>query len=147
VQRLTGLRDADVAGAPAIGTLAPAIADALAGRTVVAHNAGFERHFLSRFVSPALEKNRYLDTQDLLAITHPDAPDLRLESFTRAMLRREERHRALADALDTLGVLSEAAVGARRGEPRYGVARGALESSCSRTDRRFASRSRMPRSW
>ncbi len=128
VQRLTGLGDADVAGAPTIGTLAPAIADALAGRTVVAHNAGFERHFLSRCVSPTLEKNRYLDTQDLLAITHPDAPDLRLESFTRAMLRREERHRALADALDTLGVLSEAAAGARRGEPRYGVARGALES-------------------
>jgi ATP-dependent DNA helicase DinG len=128
VQRLTGLGAADVAGAPAIETLAPAIADALAGRCVVAHNAGFERHFLSRFVSPTLEKNRYLDTQDLLAITHPDAPDMRLESFTRAMLRREERHRALADALDTLGVLSEAAVGARRGEPRYGVARGALES-------------------
>jgi ATP-dependent DNA helicase DinG len=128
VQRLTGLSDADVAGAPPIGRLAPAIAGVLAGRTVVAHNAGFERHFLSRFVSPTLEKLRYLDTQDLLAITHPDAPDLRLETFSRAMLRREERHRALADALDTLGVLSQVAVGARRGEARYGVARDALAS-------------------
>ena len=128
VQRLTGLADADVAGAPAIESLAPAIAEALAGRTVVAHNADFERHFLSRFVSPTLEKLRYLDTQDLLSITHPDAPDLRLETFSRAMLQREERHRALADALDTLGVLSQAAIGARRGEPRYGVARGALET-------------------
>jgi hypothetical protein len=45
-------------------------------------------------VSPRLDGQRYLDTQDLLALTHPDAPDLRLETFTRGMLGSEE-HRAL----------------------------------------------------
>lgn len=128
VQRLTGLTDADVAGAPEIGALAGPVAEALAGRTLVAHNADFERHFLSRFVSPELDELRYLDTQDLLAIVHPDAPDLRLETFTRRMLSSEERHRALSDALDTARVLSEVAVGAGTGGHRYAVAREALET-------------------
>jgi Rad3-related DNA helicase/DNA polymerase III epsilon subunit-like protein len=128
VKQLTGLSDADVADAPAVQELAKPIAAALAGRAVIAHNAEFERHFLSRFVAAELGECRYLDTQDLLSITHPDAPDLRLETFTREMLSREERHRALSDALDTLRVLSRAASGARRGERRYATARSALEA-------------------
>ena len=57
----------------------------------------------------------YLDTLDLLALTHPDAPDLRLESFTRMLLGTEERHRALDDALDTARVI---AAGRARARPR-----------------------------
>jgi ATP-dependent DNA helicase DinG len=128
VQRLTGLGEDDVADAPRVEELAKPIAAALEGRTVIAHNADFERYFLARFIAPALGELRYLDTQDLLAITHPDAPDLRLETFARRMLGSEERHRALSDAIDTLGVLSTAALGARRGEPRYAAARNALET-------------------
>ena len=47
------------------------------------------------------------------------APDLRLETFTRLLLNREEKHRALDDALDALGVLGVIAAGARDGVPRY----------------------------
>ena len=68
----------------------------------------------------------YLDTQDLLAVAHPDAPDLRLETFTRALFGTEERHRALDDAADTLRVMARLAFGARAGEPRYAAARAAL---------------------
>jgi ATP-dependent DNA helicase DinG len=128
VQRLTGLAEEDVAGAPPIEELTKPIAAALAGRALVAHNAEFERHFLSREVAAELGELSYLDTQDLLAIAHPDAPDLRLETFTRQLLRSEERHRALSDALDTLRVLSHAARGAQRGERRYATARSAFES-------------------
>jgi ATP-dependent DNA helicase DinG len=64
----------------------------------------------------------------LLAIAHPDATDLRLETFTRTVLGREERHRALADAVDTAAVISLAAAGARDGDPRYLTARDALAS-------------------
>ncbi|HJO23853.1 MAG: helicase C-terminal domain-containing protein [Myxococcota bacterium] len=127
VQRLTGITPEDVAGAPPVQEVAKPVAVALAGRTLVAHNAEFERHFLSRFVDPQLGDSTYLDTQDLLALTHPDAPDLRLETFTRDLLDTEERHRALSDALDTLRVLSLAAVGARAGSRRYATARNALE--------------------
>jgi ATP-dependent DNA helicase DinG len=126
VQVLTGFRDSDLVGAPALEAVAPRIADLLADRTIVAHNIAFERHFLSRFVSPALARARYLDTQQLLALAHPDAPDLRLETATRLLLGREERHRALSDALDAAGVMSRAAVGARRGEARYAVAGDAV---------------------
>jgi ATP-dependent DNA helicase DinG len=128
VQRLTGLGPEDVRHAPPLEALAKPVATALAGRTLVAHNAGFERHFLSRFVDPGFADASYLDTQDLLAIAHPDAPDLRLETFTRELLGSEERHRALSDALDTLRVLSHVALGARRGERRYATARNALET-------------------
>ncbi len=127
VQQLTGLTLSDVAAAPEIEALAKPIATALAGRTIIAHNADFERHFLSRFVAAELAKSPYLDTQDLLALSHPDASDLRLETFTRDMFAAEERHRALSDALDTLRVLSRAARGARQGERRYVTARNAVD--------------------
>lgn len=125
IVRLTGIRPEAVAAAPPLAAVRDAFAQALAGRTIVAHNASFERLFLSRFLGSAFADAWYLDTQDLLAVTHPDAPDLRLETFTRSLLDSEERHRALDDALDTARVVSRAAAG---GEPRYTAARAALES-------------------
>ena len=127
IQRITGITDADVEGAPRIGELAATLHKQLAGRVLIAHNAEFERRFLTRYIDPALEHGPYLDTQDLLALTHPDAPDLRLESFTRMLLASEERHRALEDALDTTRVLVKVASGARQREPRYIAARRALD--------------------
>jgi len=128
VQRLTGLSEAKLAGAPRIERVAASLAALLGERTLVAHNADFERHFLARQVAPQLGEAHYLDTQDLLAITHPDAADLRLESFTRDLLGSEERHRALSDALDTLRVMSAVAAGAKAGEARYATARNALDA-------------------
>ena len=127
VTRLTGLRQGDFEAAPEIAQLADEIAELLRGRTIVAHNAEFERHFLTRFVSPELAGARYLDTLELLSITHPDAPDMRLESFTRLMLGSEERHRALDDALDTLRILLRVARCAQAQELRYRNGRRALE--------------------
>jgi Rad3-related DNA helicase len=126
IQRLTGLADADVLGAPLLDDVAPFVAELLEGRTLIAHNADFERTFLTRFVDASFDEAPYLDTQDLLALTHPDAPDLRLESFTRMLLQTEEQHRALDDALDTARVLSRIGEGVRAGEARYLTARRAL---------------------
>jgi len=127
VERLTGLTDADLASAPKLGEVCAAVSGVLAGRTIIAHNTAFERHFLASQVDSALASARYLDTQDLLSVTHPDAPDLRLESFARLLLGTDERHRALDDALDTARVISRIATFARAGERRYGVARRCLE--------------------
>ena len=127
IRRLTGLSDDDVADAPHIDDVADSLADVLRGRVLIAHNADFERAFLSRCVSPEFGEARYLDTQDVLAVTHPDAPDLRLESFSRMLLGKEERHRALEDALDTAQVLSTIAQGAVEGEARYMTARRAFD--------------------
>ncbi|MCH7892448.1 MAG: PAS domain S-box protein, partial [Gemmatimonadetes bacterium] len=99
ISHLTGLTDADVTAAPTIDEISKPIELILDGRTLIAHNADFERSFLTRFVSTALGEYRYLDTQDFLAISHPDSADLRLETFTRAMLQSEERHRGMFDHL------------------------------------------------
>jgi ATP-dependent DNA helicase DinG len=136
VARLTGIRSEEAAAAPPLSELRPALREALAGRAIVAHNAAFERHFLGRYVGAQVAAALFLDTQDLLALTHPDAPDLRLESFTRSLLGSEERHRALDDALDTARVISRVAAGARGGDrddperarARYAAARRALEA-------------------
>jgi ATP-dependent DNA helicase DinG len=126
IQRLTGITNAAVAGAPPLESMRETLRTALRGRAIVAHNADFERHFLSRFIGGELAGNFYLDTQDLLAVTHPDAPDLRLETFTRRLFGTEERHRALDDAADTLRVMARLAFGAQAGEPRYAAAHSAL---------------------
>jgi ATP-dependent DNA helicase DinG len=127
IRRLTGIEPEVVAGAPRIDHIAKPIEMALAGRTLIAHNAEFERSFLTRFVSTAFADHRYLDTQDLLALTHPDASDLRLATFARVLLERDERHRAVSDAVDALLVMCAVAQGSRAGERRYAVARSALE--------------------
>ncbi|MGY8738170.1 MAG: 3'-5' exonuclease, partial [bacterium] len=127
VSRLTGLFDEDVEDAPRMIQLRDAVREALAGRVLVAHQADFERSFLRRDVDASLGKARYLDTQDILALTHPDAPDLRLETFARMLLGREEQHRAFEDALDAAAVMSHIAVGAMAGELRYVEARRIVE--------------------
>ena len=128
IARLTGIRPEEVAAAPALAEVRDVFVEALAGRAIVAHNAGFERLFLARYLGGALADAWYLDTQDLLAVGHPDAPDLRLETFTRTLLASEERHRALDDALDAARVVSRAAADARAGAARYAAARAALEA-------------------
>ncbi len=128
IRRLTGLSDDDLRDAPAASDLAGEVGELLGGRVLVAHNASFERHFLSRQLVPRLGDATYLDTQDVLALTHPDASDLRLETFTRGLLGTDERHRALDDALDTVRVMSRVGAGADADEARYATARNALET-------------------
>ncbi|HSJ98070.1 MAG TPA: exonuclease domain-containing protein, partial [Myxococcota bacterium] len=135
IARLTGIRPEEAAAAPSLAEVRALFREALAERAIVAHNAAFERVFLGRFLGGGLADAWYLDTQDLLAVTHPDAPDLRLETFTRSLLDTEERHRALDDALDTARVVSRAAAGGAdpggaRADPtrRYAAARDALEA-------------------
>lgn len=119
VSRLTGLVDADLESAPRMIQIREAIRAALLGRTIVAHQADFERSFLRRDVDSSLGNARYLDTQEILGLTHPDAADLRLETFTLLLLGREERHRAFEDALDTACVLGTIAERAAADDPRY----------------------------
>src|SRR5262249_44259410 len=123
VTALTGLSDADLADAPRIEAVAPALLGALAGRAVIAHNADFERHFLTHFVSSSLAQARFLDTQDLFALAYPDAPDLRLGTLAERAFGRTARHRALDDALDTARLVSHLAAEAQAGSARGAATR------------------------
>ena len=93
----------------------------------------FERSFLERDIHAGFGSASYLDTQEILAFTHPDAPDLRLETFTRLLLGREERHRALEDAIDAACVLGALAEGAQAGVARYREARRILDRHLDRS--------------
>jgi len=126
ITRLTDLVDADVSDAPRLEQIREDVCRVLAGRTLVAHQVEFERRFLTRDIDPELANARFLDTQEILSFTHPDAPDLRLETFCRLLLGREEQHRAEGDALDAARVLSAIAEGAREGIARYREARRIL---------------------
>lgn len=126
VARLTGLKDSDTLESPSLRQVSKFFRSLLLDRVLIAHNAEFERSFLTRFLDEKFASAKFLDTLDLLAVTHPDAPDLRLESFTRLLLHKEEEHRALSDALDTARVISETGVGARNGEDRFMIASASL---------------------
>jgi ATP-dependent DNA helicase DinG len=134
VSRLTGLVDDDVRSAPRMIQIRDDVVSLLKGRVLVAHQADFERSFLRRDVDSSLGNARYLDTQDILSLTHPDAPDLRLETFTRMLLGREERHRALDDAVDAACVMGHIAQGARDRLPRYVEAGRILDRHLARSE-------------
>jgi len=133
VSRLTGLVDQDVTAAPTLSMIREKTRELLAGRVLIAHQTEFERSFLKRDIDSRFGTALYLDTQDILSLTHPDASDLRLETFTRLLLGREERHRALEDAIDAACVLAELAKGARAGERRYREARRILDRHLDRS--------------
>ncbi len=118
ISRITGIFDEDVSSAPSLASIRQEVFDALSGRLLVAHQADFEKSFLGREVHPLLGSARYLDTQEILSLTYPDAPDLRLETFARLLLDREEQHRAFGDALDAACVLGEIARAAQSGSAR-----------------------------
>ena len=48
ISRLTGIRDGDLAGAPALESVTGRIASLIAGAPVAGHNVGFDLAFLER---------------------------------------------------------------------------------------------------
>src|SRR5205814_583196 len=112
ITRLTGIRDADLAGAPAVADAVAGLA-AFAGDAVfVGHNVGFDLAFLeNNGFAPGAQR---LDTADLASMLLPTAP-----SYALQRLAAEERivpaaaHRALDDALTCAAVLATLAARAR----------------------------------
>lgn len=103
VQQLTGIRNSDVAKAPALADIAPELlafvgADVTA---VVAHNAGFDMGFLRaagiNFQRPVL------DTFELATILLPNVGSYSLGELCRTLsIELTEAHRALSDTLATV---------------------------------------------
>jgi DNA polymerase-3 subunit epsilon len=108
---LTGLTDATVASAPAIGEVLPTFLEFARDAVLVAHNAGFDLGFLRAaaarhgYPPPAWE---HLDTARLARqiLTRDEVPDCRLATLARLFgAGTEPCHRALADARATVDVL------------------------------------------
>ena len=110
VTAITGITDADVAGAPDVATVLPTVVDFLGGAVFVAHNARFDLGFLraaaARLGLPPL-RPRVIDTAVLARrLVRDEVRDLRLGTLARHFRAPDAPdHRALHDARATLHVL------------------------------------------
>ena len=102
-ERIHGLGDADVTGAPDFASVYPALHEMLAGRVVVGHNVAFDlavlRHEAAR-AGLAWHDPPALDVAMLIGALQPALPDLGLETIASDLgVRIEHRHSALADSM------------------------------------------------
>ncbi|PZR78133.1 MAG: hypothetical protein DLM65_13740 [Candidatus Aeolococcus gillhamiae] len=102
VQRLCGITEADVAGAPAPVEGVAQLADFCADAELVAHGAGFDVTFCAGLVPGAFSGRRVLDTLELARILLPTAPSHSLPLLSAAIgIEHLRPHRALSDASAT----------------------------------------------
>lgn len=109
--KIHGLTASDVVGAPRFEELSPYILRAVAGRTLVAHNASFDLRFLAAEFCRVGVSLRQLPLQGVCTMqwstTYLVAPSRRLVDCCRACgISLENAHSAQADALATARLLS-----------------------------------------
>jgi DNA polymerase-3 subunit epsilon len=95
VQRLTGITQAMVDGAPALEDVLPELARRLEGRVMVAHNAPFDRRVLRQAF-------------DRIGLEWPDPPVICTAALARLLLPLQRR-RGLSVLADALGIEVESA--------------------------------------
>ncbi|HSP65933.1 MAG TPA: helicase C-terminal domain-containing protein [Candidatus Deferrimicrobium sp.] len=102
VQRLCGLTDADVRGAPAPVEGVAQLADFCEGAELVAHGAGFDVTFCAGLAPDAFGGRRVLDTLELARVLLPTAASHSLPLLSAALgIEHLRHHRALSDASAT----------------------------------------------
>ncbi len=101
IQRLTGIRDIDVAGAPTPEEAVSALADFVGGAPVLAHNATFDRTFIERVRGGAEVSDTWVDTLSLSRIALPRLSSHRLLDMAEAFGCDSVTHRA-GDDVDAL---------------------------------------------
>ena len=107
IRLLTGLSDADLENHQPVEEFFPELEQRLQGWTVVAHNAAFERAFLS----VVLEKVEapILDSCELMHYLYPELRSHALDNLIRwANQGTGSSHRALQDCEDTFAVVGHA---------------------------------------
>lgn len=110
ITAVTGITDAMLRGAPAIGDVLPRLLEFARGTVLVAHNARFDTSFLDA----ELERHGYgrldhavLDTARIARrVLAGEVPDVRLGTLARHLRARvQPEHRALTDARATVDVM------------------------------------------
>ena len=109
ITALTGISDAMVADAPSFQEIAPEVVARLEGRVFVAHNAAFDRRFVSAELARAAGLGFDGDVLCTVRLTRRLVPALSRRSLDRVChyfgIRIADRHRAGGDALATAHVL------------------------------------------
>jgi ATP-dependent DNA helicase DinG len=106
VTQLTGIDDAMVAGAPPIESVGAAVAGFIGGRSIVAHNASFDRVFLERAgLGPSRLPGPWIDSLEVARLALPRLRSHRLADLARAFgLAPGRCHRASDDTEALFGV-------------------------------------------
>ncbi len=100
ITQLTGIRDADTAGAPSLHDVLPRLARFIGQRPIVGHSVEFDLAFLRRHSRPF--ENQLLDTFELAGVLMPHAERYSLSELAASVgIELEQAHRALPDAQAT----------------------------------------------
>lgn len=97
IQRLTGIRAVDVAGAPKAQEAVGLLADFVAGSPVLAHNALFDRTFVEKVPGGRAVSDTWIDTLSLSRIALPLLRSHRLSDMAAAFGCDGVTHRAVDD--------------------------------------------------
>lgn len=99
VQRLVGVSNAEVIGAPSPTEAVAQLADFCRGAELVTHGGAFDMHFVTALAPDAFRNRTVHDTLDLARILLPMAETHALQNLSRLLgLPHERPHRALSDA-------------------------------------------------
>ncbi len=104
IEKLTGIHDEMVQGAPTIDEILPDFLAFSEGAVMVAHNAEFDISFISRNAGPLglVFPETVIDTVSLARILLPQMKRYRLDSIAKALhIPLESHHRAVDDAEST----------------------------------------------
>ncbi|MGI6590053.1 MAG: helicase C-terminal domain-containing protein [Eggerthellaceae bacterium] len=105
IQHLTNIHPENVEGAPIPEDAVRGLAEFVGDSPLVAHNAAFDRHFITMHEEGAsLRKNVWIDSLDLARIALPRMKSHRLVDLARAFGVEESTHRADDDVATTCKV-------------------------------------------
>ena len=128
VTRLTGIEDADVAGAPGIAEALTQLRAFAGDAVLVGHNAAFDRDHLAaaaRRAGTAPLENEWFDTLEAALLLYPELDRHALPLLAEELQLETRAHRALPDAETTAEVLAHLA---RRAAGLADVERRLLEA-------------------
>ena len=97
IQRLTGIRQVDVAGAPTPQEAVAQLADFVGGSPVLAHNAIFDRTFVEKVPGGRDVSDIWIDTLSLSRVALPRLSNHRLADMAAAFGCDSVTHRAMDD--------------------------------------------------
>ncbi len=122
VERIHGISDADVAGAPSFASVYPALHEMLDGRVVVGHNVAFDlavlRHEAAR-AGIAWHDPPGLDIGMLVGALEPALPDLGLETIAADFdVGITRRHSALSDCTTAAEIFARLVANLREADVR-----------------------------
>lgn len=104
ITELTGITQADIAGAPTPREAVEALAEFAGDCNLVAHNASFDQQFIMRQANPGELPGQWIDTLSLSQIVLPRLKSHRLLDLAAAFGLSTPTHRAMDDTV-ALGTL------------------------------------------